>query len=181
MREYNKIFLIGHPKTGTSSLRVAMSDLGIKTSPPWTDTLMKRVYSSLENTKEYFDEFDAITTMRIEITEQLYPNSLYICSYNDPTETAFKMVKHTYNMPEESKPYVQQDKLYEYGWANFSDKIKYITDYYDNVFKKCFAIRDRFLIINIIKEPQKSYINLCKFLETEMLYNEFPHRNQNKI
>ena len=187
MRNFNKIFCIGWPKTATSSLRQAFEDFGFTYNPPWNDVLCKEVYKTESNALDYINKYDVFFTTKFERLEELFPGSLYICTYHNPYETAFRMVKHTYNLPQTSiltspRPErLQSERLFDLGWCEYENSIEKITNYYDKVFKHFFNIRDRFLILDIIKDSKKSYDNLCTFLDMPKKYDAFPHMNKNTL
>jgi hypothetical protein len=184
MRQFNKIFCVGWAKTGTSSLRRALEDFNLKVAPPWTDITIHSVQKTDNTIKEYFDQFDVLNPTKYQEMERLYPNSLYICTYHNPIETAYRMAKHNYNKPLDSLRYpesVSQDNLYQYGWSNYKEKIHQIIEHYDGIFKYFYEKRERFLTIDIIREPKASYELLCEFLQAMPNYETFPHINKNKL
>lgn len=184
MKTFNKIFLCGYMKTGTTSINQALINLGINsTNDDKTPISLYKKGGNLDR-DSFINQYQALNIKLnkndIFYFERVFPKSLYIVTYREPHDIAYSMARHCFDVPIESKPNTFGGEwLYEKArWCDFSQNVKNIENYYTELFDTLFPLRDRVLFIDIIKNSKSAYENLCKFLEIQKPNIEFPHLNK---
>jgi len=182
MRNFNKIFQIGLCKSGTWTLHQTFTDLGLISTHD--DKIVNNFIANndIEGLKNFIKDYQAINSFNYKNFEKYFPDSLYIFSYRNPYDMAYSMAKHCYNRPEKAKEdplAFESDKLYQYGWTDFNKNVKRIEDYYTEVFNYFYPLRNSFLFVDIFNSPEKSYKNICNFLNIETDKKTFSHLNEN--
>jgi len=179
----NKIFGIGLPKTGTSSLNSALSTLGFKSiHDPWKfrrkiwetgDYTWSRKFTALTNFGEWF--FPQL--------DKTYPNSKFILTIRDKEEWLESCRKHfsPHNEKYYKRPLESAFKRMEiFGIRVFSaDQYSYMYDFHKKTVKDYFKSRKKDLLIMDICAGD-GWGKLCSFLDAETPYELFPHKNQRR-
>jgi len=164
-----KIFGIGLPKTGQTSLATAMWLLGYKTKQyPWTD----------EQIKNNDFVLDIPVALNFKKLDKKYPNSKFIMTTRDYASWIASLRNHYRRFPASKRNKVTLGyRLKFWGIIHFN-KRKMTQKYYKHidVVNKYFKKRERdLLIINII--DGEGWKKLCPFLGKKIPKVPFPKEN----
>jgi hypothetical protein len=164
-----KVFGIGLPKTGQTSLVAAMRILNYKTcSYPYDKSQIKESDFSL----------DLPVLVNYKKLDKKYPNSKFILTVRDYDSWLMSIRNHYRRYPA-SKRYLAQlyFRLKFWGTENFNERL--MTEKYHKHSKdvlKYFADKkDQLLVINIC--GGEGWKKLCPFLGKKILRKTFPKAN----
>lgn len=175
----DRVFCIGWHKTGTTTLGVALIELGYNVMGARMDLAQKLLEGKLE---EVLSEADQVTALQdipwaalfIEL-DQRYPGSKFILTVRDEE----KWIKSAMNHFGE-KYYELHEWLYGVGVLRGNEKI-YVDrfrSHYQEV-KKYFENRaDDLLVMDVTKGD--GWEKLCDFLEKPIPRKSFPYSNKGK-
>ena len=174
IKKFNKVFEIGVPKTGTTSLGKAYSILGLK-QKGWSEKLFKEwqrgEYNNIFKTIDSFDAFQdgPWHDIRFSILDEKYPNSKFIILERD-NETWYRSMEYQYKIK------------FQREW--FLNKSK--NEHINRKLKKYEKIKDYFknrpydlLTLNII-ETDDPWGKLCGFLGLPRPHHNIPFPHINK-
>jgi len=168
----NKIFGIGLPKTGTSSLSSALNILGFKSVH-----LPKKYKSSIWRTGNYYWEGDwtALTNFGEWFFPQLdetYPNSKFILTVRDKGEWLKSIESHF-----EKKANTIAGRVEIFGTIKFNEKrFSYVYDLHQKTVKDYFQERKQDLLIIDFRKGEV-WENLCDFLDVDIPDEPVPCEN----
>jgi Sulfotransferase domain len=208
IRSYNKskIFCIGLNKTGTTSLKVEMKELGYvvgnqRKAELLFDDWIKRDFKKLIRyckSAQFFQDAPFSFPFTFIAMDQAFPGSKFILTVRDDAEQWYNSLIRFHgkiwgngNIP----PTVEDLKNAEYiykGFPYYSRKLKYDVDdsnlynkemliknynSYNDYVKKYFRYRTNDLLVINIKEKD-SYSKFCKFLKIKETKDSFPWENK---
>lgn len=167
-----KIFGIGLPKTGQSSLAIAMFTLGYKT--------IQYPYTSYQIKKSDF-ALDLPVVINYKQLDKKYPNSKFILTTRD-FDSWLESMRNHYRLYPASKRHEQQLKFRLKFWntIRFNKKLM-AKKYYEHIedVNKYFKGRGKdLLIINII--AGEGWGKLCPFIDKKIPRRPFPKENIGK-
>jgi hypothetical protein len=211
IKAYNKkkIFCIGANKTGTTSLKSAMKELGYSVGnqsraesllPAWAQRnfhkIVKYCYSA-----QFFQDIPFSLPYTYVALDQAFPRSKYILTIRDNTEQWYNSITKSHanlwgrngNLPTE-----RDLKLAKYNykggvWRSFNlifntpksnlysreDFFKFYENHNKEVIEYFRHRPNDLLILNVAEKG--AYRRLCNFLEIEKLEStEFPWKNKTK-
>ena len=181
----NKIFEIGLPKTGTTSLGVAYKILGIK-EIGWRSNLYDRWEN--EGIEILFPHIDSATAFQdgpwhdcdYRLLDQRYPNSKFIIlerNNNDWIRSKEMHESPIHNVNNIKTRYLERKWLTDRD-AHIKEQIKAKENKYKEV-KEYFKDRPNdLLVMNICKG--EGWEVLCPFLNCEIPNMPFPNKNKSK-
>ena len=174
-RKTAKIFGIGLPRTGTTSLCAALGILGYKALHNPLD-FRKRQY---QGKLDFHGDWDALTNFGEHIYPQLdgfYPNSKFILTYRDK-EKWLKSMKWLHQ-EKKDREIANKIRIETFGCQKFHHEI--YSHVYDLHYKNALDyFNDRecdLLIVNW--EKGDGWKELCGFLGKDMPTVPFPHKNK---
>lgn len=202
-----KIFCIGLNKTGTTSLKVEMQQLGYivgnqRTFELLFDDWVKRDFRRVIrycNTAQFFQDVPFSLPYTYIVLDHAFPGSKFILTVRDDAEQWYTSLTRFHSRlwgdeksPPNSKDLKKADYIYK-GFPfhsrmhvnNVTEEAPYnkdvLMDYYEihnkNV-KDYFRFRsDDLLLINL--RVENSYQQFCKFLKIKQTKNQFPWENKN--
>lgn len=203
-----KIFGIGNNKTGTTSLKVAMNELGFvvghqRTAEKMTEDWAKRDFKPIVKyckSAQFFQDVPFSKPYTFVVLDHEFPKSKFILTVRDSAEqwyhslTKFHAKKWGKNGRIPTKEDLQQASYIEKGRPWRANRFSYDTpqedpynkdvliQYYINYnksVKEYFRHRtDDLLIINVAEEG--AYQKLCDFLGVEPVRDGFPWKNKTK-
>lgn len=204
-----KIFGIGRNKTGTTSLKAAMKDLGyVVGNQREAEKLLfewaERDFNSLIKyckSAQFFQDFPFSKPYTFMILDHEFPNSKFILTVrNSPEQWYESVVKFQTqkwgkngNLPTkedlQQANYIYKGRPWDSKWlsgvttkSNLYDKQHLIDSYiqYNEIVKDYFRHRpEDLLILNVAEKG--AYHNLCEFLEIEPLRDRFPWKNKSEV
>lgn len=167
-----KIFGIGLPKTGQTSLAMAMRILGYK--------VFQYPYRLSQIRKNDFS-LDLPVTIRFKELDRKFPNSKFIMTVRDYNSWIASMRNHYRRYPA-SKRYKAQLKfrMRFWGTTRFNERVmqKKYHKHYQNVLKYFKGREEDLLIINIV--GGEGWKALCPFLGKKISRKKFPKENIGK-
>jgi len=201
-----KIFCIGANKTGTTSLKTAMQELGFKVgnqskAVSLIDDWAERDFKNLINycrSAEFFQDIPFSLDYTYQAVDQAFKDSKFILTVRDSPEQWYNSVirfesklwgQHgkpptKYDLQE--SPHISKGKLwhikrliYDTPEDNIYDKQIMIEQYlrHNELARNYFRHRpDDLLVLNI--SDKLSYIKLCKFLGVKKKREVFPWENR---
>jgi len=202
----NKVFCIGHNKTGTTTIKTALKDLGYILGNQAKAELLLNDYKdrNLKKVIDYCKTAEAFQDVPFSLyytyvaLDQAFPNSKFILTVRDSPEQWYNSVikfqskkfGKNGNLPTKSdllnaiyrySGFVYKTKNIYYG---VSDEDLYnkdkLIDYYtthNKLVEEYFRFRPNDLLkINV--SDKESYNKLCKFLNKKPLYPTFPWENK---
>lgn len=199
-----KIFCIGRNKTGTTSLKIALSDLGFRVGDQRRAERLLPYYRdrNWELIIEYCYTADAFQDVPFSlpftyvVMDRAFPSSKFILSVRDPDEWYDSYIRHqkevvgTNELPTvaelKAHPYVWEGWLYDVKcWAGRPEGKFYDEDFlkeqfvrYNRNVKDYFRFKDNLLTINVAEEG--AYQELCSFLGCEPVYDRMPWENRTR-
>lgn len=203
-----KIFGIGLNKTGTTSLKVAMDELGFivghqRTGEKLMEDWIKRNFKPVVKyckTAQFFQDAPFSKPYTYVVLDHEFPNSKFILTVRDSAEqwynslTKFHAKKWGKDGRLPTKEDLKQASYIEKGWAWKMNRISYNTpesdpykkdvlikfyEDYNTSVKEYFRHRSYdLLVINVAQDG--AYKELCDFLECEPVRDEFPWKNKTK-
>lgn len=176
---YPKVFVIGGPKTGTTSVALCLTLLGFRHKS--YDEALSKTYAtdaSMEPLRPYLERFHSFDDNPWNCQacyrdlDRLYPGAKFIYTWRD--QAAWLRSHQAYF--QKGSPYVPPDAWIEpydpaEQWAQFTARNKGILDY--------FADRPGDLLEwNVTADPR--WEPLCDFLSLPLPRFSFPHANQRR-
>ena len=207
-KNYDKVFCIGFGKTGTTSMKKLLSDMGFIVGNQIAGEMLIRDYAEnrFDNIIRYFHVADAFQDCPsslpgiYKIQDKEFPKSKFILTIRDSAEQWYdSLVRHhtrvfssTKNKPtlsdlENSKRQYKGRALYaQKAIFNFPEFPLYDPDHYKSVYNQhirdtedYFSGRDNFLKINL--RETNSLERLCNFLGFKIPYGySLPHLLKSK-
>jgi len=167
-----KIFGIGLPKTGQSSLAMAMHSLGYKT--------VQYPYNSSQIKNSDF-VLDLPIALNYKKLDKKYPNSKFILTIRDFDSWLLSMRNHYWRYPA-SRRYKEQlrFRLEFWGTVNFNKRLM-TKKYYEHLedIDKYFKGREKdLLVINVC--AGEGWKKLCPFIGRKVPRKPFPRENIGK-
>ncbi len=201
-----KVFGIGNNKTGTTSLKNAMQDLGFKVGKQRPAERMHHDWAKRDfepivefcKTAEFFQDIPFSKPFTFIALDQAYPNSKFILTVRDNPEQWYNSLTkfHTKLWGKEGKMPTKEDlkeATYIYkGWAWEMSRYDYetpenepynkeilIQSYidYNRQVKDYFRYRQNDLLILNVSKPT-AYQDLCEFLGVKSDKKDFPWANK---
>jgi len=162
-----KIFCIGYPKTGTTSLANALNILGY-TTLDWPRAYIR----PKEGWVNYFkkSKFDAFSDAPLndpglfKSLDKAFPNSKFILTLRDEKDLIESWRVFFYGTIWEIEPKTMDEIIHPYR-KHKKEVIEYFADK-----------PDKLLVLNIFEDD--SWANLCNFLGCNIPNVDFPHKNQ---
>jgi len=203
MRE-RKVFCIGRNKTGTTSIKKALSDLGYRVGNQrqaerlakyWRDRDFEPIIEYCRSA-EAFQDVPFSLPFTYVIMDQAFPQSKFVLSVRDSDDWYESYVRHQKQIigteklptPEELKshPYVRGGWLYDLKvWLGRPEEKFYDQAFlkgrytqYNRDVKDYFRFRDNLLTIDVAED--NAYQQLCTFLNREPVYEEMPWKNKTR-
>lgn len=203
-----KIFCIGHNKTGTTSIKFALEDLGYKVGvqskaellmDDWAVRDFRRIVQYCE-TAEAFQDVPFSLDFTYQVLDYVFPDSKFILTVrNNADEWYQSLVRfHAQIMGVEGKPAADALKKFMYqqqeGWlwraqqyifgideATLYDEKIYKAQYtnYNDQVRKYFRLRQNDLLILNLENPDSMKF-LCNFLGIKYEGQKMPHLNKSK-
>lgn len=175
---FNKIFGIGLPRTGTTSLNIALNTLGIS-SVHFPFSLYENNDRTILN--QYTAFIDTPIPLLYQELDQLCPNSGFILTTR-PVESWLKSMEWLLT---EGRRIWQWKTTYdnyhqnlfgssEFVWEQY--KIKY--DQFHEEVDQYFQNRSNLLILDL--NTQYGYQELCNFLEIPVYQEKYPRGNESR-
>lgn len=170
-KSFNKVFGIGLPKTGQTSLTKALGILGFKSI---------QYPRNLSLIKKYDAATDLIVALNFKKLNRLYPNSKFICTVRDSQSWLISMANHFQKFPYEKMPQNSRISLRlairKAFWGRLDFDRKTMKErrmkHYLEV-RKFFKDRPKdILFINITNGD--SWPKLCQFLKVNIPKVKFP-------
>ena len=201
-----KIFGIGLNKTGTTSLKTAMKELGFSVGyQPRGEGLIidwkNRNFNNLISycyTAQFFQDVPFSLPFTYVILDHAFPKSKFILTVRDNSDQWYRSITKFHSKlwgKDNQTPNKEQLRNAEYltkGWpwefnrANFNTPIndlynrEQLINYYDNHYINVMEYfrhkQDNLLVLNVA-EPD-SYTSLCNFLGVKGKRNDFPWKNK---
>lgn len=203
-----KIFGIGYNKTGTTSLKAAMEDLGYivghqRTAEDLIDDWAKRDFKRIVEyckTAQFFQDVPFSRPFTFVVLDHEFPGSKYILTVRDSPEqwydslTRFHAKKWGKDGRIPCREDLQQATYLEKGRPWIANRLSYDTPEedpynkeiliqhymdYNNSVKEYFRHRpDDLLVLNVA--GKNAYHELCDFLGMEPIGKSFPWKNKTK-
>ncbi len=197
-----KVFCIGRNKTGTTSLKTALSDLGYAVGDQrQAERLIKHWRDrDFQPIVEYCQSADAFQDVPFSLPftyvamDQAFPGSKFILSVRDSDDWYQSYIRHQKQVvgteqvptPEDLKSdsYVREGWLYDLKvWLGRPEEKFYDEDFlkrryarYNKNVKDYFQFKGNLLTIDV--SEQDAYQRLCSFLNEEPIYEEMPWENK---
>jgi len=203
-RKYNKVFIIGFNKTGTTTLKHTLMSWGLKPGnqkiacmmmEDYKDKRYERIFSLVETADVFQDIPFSAPEFFIELDKQ-FPESKFILSVRDSEDQWFDSMLNAHSKKAGRKPPMAEDlskvtNIYE-GWLldamtilwdypsiDLYNEQLYKKKYLDHIQKarKYFGSRsDDYIEINVSR--QKDFGKLAKFLDVSTKMKNFPWANK---
>ncbi|KPP97293.1 MAG: hypothetical protein HLUCCA01_12720 [Bacteroidetes bacterium HLUCCA01] len=203
-----KIFGIGANKTGTTSLKVAMAELGYTIGYQRKAELLNKdwAFRNFEpiidycKSAQFFQDVPFSKPFTYVVLDQAFPGSKFILTIRDSPEqwynsiTKFHAKKWGLNgrIPtkedlmnatyiDKGRPWISNRLTYntpENDPYNKEMLIEYYNNHNQNILEYFRHRPDDLLVINISEKG--SYKKFCKFLNIDALRDEFPWKNKTK-
>lgn len=175
---FNKIFGIGLPRTGTTSLHIALMTLGIS-SIHFPFSLYEAQNWTILN--QYTAFVDTPIPMFYKKLDQLLPDSGFILTTR-PLEDWLNSME--WLLTEGAKIWGRTPKRDKYkkeffGSEEFDSELyraRYCS-FHDEV-KQYFAVQDNLLVLDL--GQRYGYKEICQFLEIPIYQEEYPRGNQSR-
>jgi hypothetical protein len=203
MRE-RKVFCIGRNKTGTTSIKKALSDLGYRVGNQRQAERLIRHYRDRDfgpiieycHTAEAFQDVPFSWPHTYVILDQVFPKSKFILTIRDPDEWFASYLRHqkqvigTEGTPTpqdlQEHPYVWKGWLYDAKiWQGRPEDKFYDEEFLKGRFQRFnqnvddyFSFKDNLLVMDV--SSSDAYQRLCSFLDEEPLYQSMPWENKTR-
>lgn len=187
MKAFNKIFGIGLPKTGTTTLNKALNLLGVASLHCVGDFREMIHNTGLYNfPKVRIDqrtktpiEWKALTNFgewHWPQLDQTFPGSLFILTLRDIESWLSSCRKgHKTNSPRKGRQ--SKSALDTFGTRCFNeDRFRWVFEEHQRRVREYFKEREDLLTINIGAQPD--WDALCRFLDVPVPDQPFPHENR---
>lgn len=174
----NKVFAIGLPKTGTSSLNEALTIMGYRSLH---NPLDFRLLSYREGIYKYSrDDWDAITNFGEHFYPQLdlsYPNSKFILTIRNK-EQWLKSSEKWFNNPPQYPWKDYQPILETFGCMEFNyNRFSYVYDFHLKNVRDYFKNKPNDLLILNINDGNP-WLKICHFLRQPIPNIPYPNLNR---
>ena len=178
-KEFNKVICIGMHKTGTTTLGLALLDLGYNVLGARTDLADILLEGKIEETLEVARPYNALQdvpwALLYKELDKKYPNSIFILTERDENNWLNSVLRHFANT------YIPlHEWIYGKGIALGNEDI-YLEKYkkhYKEV-KEYFKNKPEDLLIISLSNGD-GWIKLCSFLGHEVPNKKFPYANKGK-
>lgn len=201
-----KIFCIGANKTGTTSLKAAMTDLGFvvgyqtkaeRLLPDWAERNFSRIIKYCYSA-QFFQDIPFSLPYTYVALDQAFPKSKFILTIRDNPEQWYNSIttSHAKIWGEDgkvpTKQHLQKANYHYKGgvWKSFNlvfetpesdpyNKKKLISFYEQHNSEILTYFKHRpedLLVLNVAEE--NSYEKLCNFLGVESVKSDFPWKNK---
>lgn len=171
-----KLFVIGFHKTGTTSLGVALSQLGYRVTGPNgvnDPNISENVYSLVNSLVDRFDAFrDNPWPILYQYLDQQHPGSKFILTVRDSSSWIESQVRHFGKRQTPMRKWI-----YGYGCPE-GHELTYIERYerHNNDVLRYFGDRKDLLVMDLTRGD--GWETLCAFLGHAIPSNPFPHVNK---
>lgn len=205
-RNYDKVFVIGLGKTGTTSLEKILTDMGFQLGNQAAGEMLIKDYGNQDydtiikyfHSAEAFQDCPACLPELYKIIDKEFPNSKFILTIRDNADIWYdslvrfhtKIFSSNLNCPSEED---LKNSTYRYkSWAleamkvamNYPEIPLYEPLYYKSVYDKhindvqnYFRYRGDLITLNL--KDENAVRNLCKFLGFSTPHNyKIPHLNK---
>lgn len=198
-----KVFCIGCNKTGTTSLKQALNDLGYKMGPQRSGELLLKEYLARDfmpivefcTTADAFQDIPFSLPYTYLILDHYFKNAKFILSVRDSAEQRYRSLVnfHSAVLGGGSVPTIEVLKNHPYAYKGFCWDAQYRVmpstendpyhkqshlDFYNahnESVRTYFNEKDNLLEINLA-DPG-SYLAMCKFLHRDPVAVSFPRLN----
>ena len=199
-----KVFCIGRNKTGTTSLEMALKDLGYEVGNQATAELLLHDYAQRNfqsivrycNTAEAFQDIPFSLPYTYQIMDFAFPGSKFILSVRDSDDEWYASLIRFHQKRLGVRGTITKDDLIDdlYRYRGFiweGTRVIYDTPehdpYNERILKEhyrrhnedvieYFRYRSDLLVINL--KEASSYQKFCDFLNVEPVYRDFPWLNR---
>ena len=172
-----KIFCIGFHKTGTTSLKAALKELGYRvTGPNGVDDpdIAKNVYSMAHDLVRKYDAFqDSPWSVIYKELDEKYPGSKFILTIRSSESWIKSQVNHFGQLETPMRTWIYGVGCPE---GNEDIYIKRFERHYKEVVDHFKDRPDDLLILDLAKGD--GWGKLCSFLGTDIPKKQFPHANK---
>jgi len=175
-----KIFGIGLSKTGTTSLYVALHQLGYRsgTYHHLKGLKLKRWFKG-DFTKDYLTDYDALTDLPIGTyfadLDRRYPGSKFILTTRDIDSWLDSAARHWTKRPDRRRGFGRDVRIATYGISGFDrDRFRLVYETHARNVQWYFRDRPRDLLALDIRAGQ-GCSELCPFLGKGIPPEPFPH------
>lgn len=178
-----KVFCIGLPKTGTTSIGKAFDILGISHNGATDSSLAIRdiCNGSFKYIKEQIEEFNGFEDTPYHLIYEwlciTYPNAKFILTERASPESYLNSLKNESEAKKQSGIH-QLKKTAQFGFPLVEGNERAVVDYYVkhnyNAKMRC----DNLLVMNF--EKGHGWQELCNFLGYSIPNQPFPHENKTK-
>jgi len=172
-----KVFGIGFHKTGTSTLDVALQELGYKVLGARTDLAATLLNGDIEEALEQCDEYDALQDnpwpLLYKELDDRYPNSKFILTVRDENKWIKSVTNHFGKDHSELRRWI-----YGIGHPLGNEEV-YLNRYKDHnqdVLQYFSHRKDDLLVIEW--DQGKGWEEICDFLNEPIPDQVFPHANK---
>jgi hypothetical protein len=184
LAENQKIFGIGLPKTGTSTLGACFEYLGYKKAPydlSLINAIAKQDFTHVAQSAERFNAFeDWPWPLVYKQVAEAYPDAKFILT--ERTDAAIwlqSLQRHTFRNTDKNSEYLREQF---YGSTNpWQDEEKYRSFYtkHNAQVREYFKNKPhRLLVVNW--EEGDGWVEVCGFLKKKVPQMNFPHLNKSK-
>lgn len=179
MKIFNKIFGIGLPKTGTTSLMFALRDLGLYTNVLKSEEsydLIRKGQFKLPELDQLQSSNDCPISTFFEEFDRAYPGSLFIWTIREKQDWLASCEKH---WGKYSKSNINHRRTFNrialFGIVDFNpDRFEVVYDSHKKRVESYFDSKDNFLKMNV----KDGWETLCSFLDIEEPSIPFPWKNK---
>jgi len=197
-----KVFVIGFNKTGTTSIKLALQELGYKLGEQhkFESLLPQIIKGEYDETFKLIEKAEAFQDIPFSTPNfykklfEKYPNAYYILSVRESSETWFKSLMnfHSVMFFYGRTPSIQVNEINEYRYPGFLvDYLKLTfgsTDYNESTYKSVYTnynneVRQFFnekkgKLCVLDLNDNNSYEKMCQFLNIEPKRENFPWVNK---
>jgi len=179
-----KIFCIGLPKTGTTSLGKAFDILGLKHNKATDSTLAIRdicngSFTYIEDQVREYDAFeDTPYHLIYEQLGNMYPDAKFILTERLNSSVYLNSLLNESDLKKNSGIH-QLKKAAQFGFATVNGNEQKVVDFYNAHNEKVKNEVDNLLVMNF--ERGDGWSQLCEFLNMPIPNEPFPHENKTKV
>jgi hypothetical protein len=197
-----KVFCVGCNKTGTTSMRTALAELGYKVGSQRTAEELIRAYRDRDfgpiidycRTAEAFQDVPFSWPHTYVVMDQVFPQSKFILTVRDPDEWYRSYIRHqkkvvgTSRIPDpddlRNHPYVWNGWLYDANICRGFDEHEFycertlISEFkaHNRLVMNYFKFKDNLLVIDVSEKD--AYQKLCRFLGHVPVRGSMPWKNR---
>ncbi len=187
LEKHQKIFGIGLSKTGTTSLGMALQNLGVRTIHNPIDQQTYNELTSANYDLSILKEYQAIVDIPVAPfyaqLDKIFPSSKFILTVRDKNswiksiKTHFEASHHWLEANPSLRDFVLFLRACVFGSLDFNEeRFLYVYDFHVKNVKDYFKGREKdLLILDIIRG--EGWEKLCPFLGLEIPVDPFPHLN----